>query len=94
VDDDTPLNLSDLGIEEEKDIGVGELFGALFKETAKAVGDGVKSTTKKEEGKKKGGFLGGMFSGETVQENDNPNRFANPEASDDEGEMGLLKKKD
>ena len=73
---------------------VGELFGSLFKETASAVKTGLAPSEKPKEEKKKGGGLFGMFAQETLQEGDNPNRFANPEASDNEGEMGLQKRKE
>lgn len=82
-DDETPLNLSDLGLEEEEPVSVGELFKGLFKETKEAIGEGMKPVEKSKE--EKGGGFFGMFSQETIQENENPNRFANPESDDMEG---------
>lgn len=81
-----PPTLSDLGIDmEQKEVGVGELFSALFKESAKAVQKGLESSKKERSEKetKKGGGFFGMFSKETIQLDDNPNKFANP--LDDKG---------
>lgn len=76
------LNLSDIfGEEEEKEqVGVGELFSSLMKETAGAVQKGLSSDgekPKQTEKKKSGGGLFGIFSQETVQVEDDPNQYAN-----------------
>mmetsp|Transcript_33048 Transcript_33048/g.98316 ORF Transcript_33048/g.98316 Transcript_33048/m.98316 type:complete len:261 (-) Transcript_33048:187-969(-) len=73
------LNLSDIfGEEEEKEeVGVGELFSSLIKETAGAVQKGLSAEEEKKEEKKSGGGFFGMFSQETIQVDDDPNQFAN-----------------
>ncbi|GMH88231.1 hypothetical protein TrVE_jg3791 [Triparma verrucosa] len=70
----------DLNIEEEevKEVGVGELFGSLFKETVSAVSTGLKEEPKEKQKEKGKGLFGGMFSQEVVQMEENPNQFANP----------------
>eukprot|EP00520_Triparma_pacifica_P010540 CAMPEP_0118646542 /NCGR_PEP_ID=MMETSP0785-20121206/8117_1 /TAXON_ID=91992 /ORGANISM="Bolidomonas pacifica, Strain CCMP 1866" /LENGTH=228 /DNA_ID=CAMNT_0006538553 /DNA_START=117 /DNA_END=800 /DNA_ORIENTATION=- len=69
-DDETPLNVSDLGLDEEEPVSVAELFKGLFKETKEAIGEGMKPVEKSKEDKKGGGLFG-MFSQESIQETEN-----------------------
>lgn len=75
--------LEDFGISmEKKEVGVGELFSALFKESAKAVQKGLESSKQEKPAKKKkkseGGGIFDIFKQETIQIDENPNRFSNP----------------
>lgn len=71
------LSVDDMNIPKEKEVGIGELFGSLFKETAGAVKRGLEEPpAKAEKEKKKGGFFG-FLKQETVQMEEDPNQYAN-----------------
>jgi len=86
-EDYEPPNISDYLAQKEEEkrqrgqVGAGQLFSSLIKETADAVQKGLESSPQQEqiekESKKSGGLFG-MFSQETVQLEDSPNAYNNP----------------
>lgn len=70
------ISVNDLKRKEDEQVGIGQLFGSLIKETAGAVKRGLEEPAGKPK-KKSGGGIFGMFSQETMQIEDDPNQFAN-----------------